>query len=104
MGLIKGALIGQNKLKLSHFQFADDTIIFCEADWVEIITIKRILRCFEVMSGLKINFHKSQVCGIGVQDDLVKEFAAGLNCHSQKLPMKYLGLPLGENPRRKSTW
>ncbi|CAL5411454.1 unnamed protein product [Camellia sinensis] len=55
------------------------------------------------MSGLKINFHKSQVCGIGVQDDLVKEFAAGLNCHSQKLPMKYLGLPLGANPRRKST-
>lgn len=44
------------------------------------------------------------MCRIGVQDDLVKEFAARLDCHSQKLPMKYLGLPLGAKPRRKSTW
>lgn len=27
------------------------------------------------MSGLKINFHKSIVCGIGVEEGLVKEFA-----------------------------
>ncbi|XP_028069007.1 uncharacterized protein LOC114271593 [Camellia sinensis] len=104
VGLIKGASIGPNDLRLSHLQFADDTIIFCEADVGEIIAIKRILRCFEVLSGLKINFHKNQVCGIGVQDDLVKVFANRLHCHSQKLPLKYLGLPLEANPRRKSTW
>lgn len=104
VGLIRGASIGPNDLKLSHLQFVDDTIIFCEADLKEIIAIKKILRCFEVMLGLKINFHKSQVCGLGVQDDLVKENANRLNCHSQKLPLKYLGLPLGANLRRKSTW
>ena len=52
LGLIKGAMVGHRELKLSHHQFADDTIIFCEANWKEIIAIKRILRCFEIMSGL----------------------------------------------------
>lgn len=38
------------------------------------VAIKRILRYFEVVSGLRINFHKSVVCGIGVADDLILEF------------------------------
>ncbi|XP_028112042.1 uncharacterized protein LOC114310295 [Camellia sinensis] len=94
LGTIKGAVVGHRELKLSHLQFADDTIIFCEANWEEIMAIKRILRCFELMSGLKINFHKSKVCGIGIEDDLVKAFAKMLNCLTQKLPLNYLGLPL----------
>ncbi|CAL5388524.1 unnamed protein product [Camellia sinensis] len=103
-GMIRGASVGHQELKISHLQFADDTIIFCEAKWEEIIMLKRILRCFEVMSGLKINFHKSIVCGIGVEEELVKEFAKTLNCLNQSLPLSYLGLPLGANPRRRSTW
>lgn len=65
--------------------------------------IKRILRCFEVMSGLKINFHKSIVRGIGVEEMRVMEFAQKLNCPSQRLPLTYLGLPLGANTRSRST-
>lgn len=103
-GLIKGALVGHQGLKISHLQFANDTIIFCEATWDEIIIIKRILRCFEVVSSLKINFHKSMVCGIGVEEGLTKEFAKKINCLSQKSPLTYLGLPLGANPRSNSTW
>lgn len=103
-GLIRGASVGPNALKISHLQFADDTIIFCDAEWEEIIMIKRILRCFEVMSGLKINFHRSTVCGIGVEEMRVIEFATKLNCLSQRLPLTYLGLPLDANPRSRSTW
>ncbi|CAL5416024.1 unnamed protein product [Camellia sinensis] len=66
--------------------------------------LKEILRSFEIMSGLKINFHKSSACGFGVPEDLVDGFASGLNCSNQKLPFTYLGLPLGVNPRKKSTW
>ncbi|XP_028058200.1 uncharacterized protein LOC114262057 [Camellia sinensis] len=40
VSLIRGDSIGPNDLRLSHLQFADDTIIFCEADWEEIIAIK----------------------------------------------------------------
>ncbi|XP_028118398.1 uncharacterized protein LOC114315964 [Camellia sinensis] len=103
LGLFKGAIIGHSGLKVSHLQFANDTIIFCEAEWEEIVNIKRMLRCFEVMSSLKINFHKSVVCGIGINDELPHVYTSKLYCLCQKLPHKYSGLPLGANPRRKKT-
>lgn len=35
---------------------------------------------------------------------MLHSFANRLNCLHHKLPLKYLGLPLGANPSRKSTW
>ena len=104
LGLIKGAEVGSNGLRVTHLQFADDTIMFCDANRVEVTNIKRNLRCFEIVLGLKINYHKSVICGVGVDEELVQEFAFSLNCLHQKLPLKYLGLPLGANPSRRSTW
>ncbi|XP_028087686.1 uncharacterized protein LOC114288382 [Camellia sinensis] len=94
--LVKG--LNSSFITLIPKKFADDTILFCEAEWEEIVNVKRILRCFEVMSGLKINFHESVVCGVGVSDTMVHDFTSTLHCLCQKLPLKYLGLPLGANP------
>ncbi|XP_028101426.1 uncharacterized protein LOC114300760 [Camellia sinensis] len=96
--IIIGMAVGDREVNISHLQFADDTIIFSKVDWAEIVAVKRNLRCFEVVSGLKINFYKSMICGVGVEDGLVEEFAAKLNCLSHKLPLKYFGLLLGANP------
>ncbi|XP_028056520.1 uncharacterized protein LOC114260570 [Camellia sinensis] len=98
MVLIKEVVIGSNELTITHLQFADDTILFCEAKWLEVVTIKRILRCFEILSGLKINYHKSVIAGIGVKEVMLQSFASRLNCAHQRLPFKYLGVPLGANP------
>ncbi|XP_028070644.1 uncharacterized protein LOC114273078 [Camellia sinensis] len=95
LDIIKGADVGSNGLRVTHLQFADDTILFCEANRREVSNIKSILRCFEIASGLKINYHKSIICGIGVDDGLVLEFAASLNCLYQKLPIQYLGFHWG---------
>ncbi|CAL5361639.1 unnamed protein product [Camellia sinensis] len=35
-GMIRGASVGHQDFIISHLQFADDTIIFCEANWDEI--------------------------------------------------------------------
>ncbi|XP_028113000.1 uncharacterized protein LOC114311137 [Camellia sinensis] len=70
----------------------------------EVLCLKRILRCFEIALGLKINYHKSVFCGIGLSDLDLHEFALLLNCKAQRLPLNYLGLPLGASPRRKKTW
>ncbi|XP_028076768.1 uncharacterized protein LOC114278826 [Camellia sinensis] len=75
-----------------------------QAEWSEVLTIKRILRCFEIISGLKINFQKNGVRGVGLSEECVKIFASRLNCTYHKLPLKYLGLPLGTNPSRRVTW
>ncbi|XP_028110331.1 uncharacterized protein LOC114308845 [Camellia sinensis] len=85
-------------------RFAYDSLLFCEAKVDEVRKLKKVLRCFEIMSGLKINFHKSVVCGVGVSTEMMDGFAAVLNCKIKSLPLSYLGLPLGANPRKKATW
>ena len=55
-------------------------------------------------SGLHINFHKSSIIGINVDDHLCLRLATSIFCRSDSLPSKYLGMPLGANPSRISTW
>lgn len=45
--------MGRNGISVSHHQFADDTIFFCNNDVEEVLCLKRILRWFQQMSGLK---------------------------------------------------
>ncbi|EOY16991.1 Uncharacterized protein TCM_036081 [Theobroma cacao] len=42
-------------------EFANDTMIFCKLEVQGLINTKRILRCFQAMSRLKINFYYSNV-------------------------------------------
>lgn len=56
------------------------------------------------MSGLKVNFHKSQLCGINVVEGWLNEPARVLNCSVGVFPFVYLGLPVGADARRKTTW
>ena len=46
---------------LSILQYADDTIIFMENDREQAKNLKLLLCAFEQLSGLKINFHKSEL-------------------------------------------
>ena len=66
--------------------------------------IKVILRCFELMSGLKINFAKSRFGAIWKSDQWGKEAAEFLNCSTLSMPFSYLGIPIGSNPRCSKTW
>lgn len=60
---------------ISHLQFVDDTLIFCEASEDQIRNVKVILIFFESMSGLKINFFKRELMGIRVLASLIHQFA-----------------------------
>jgi hypothetical protein len=46
---------------LSILQYADDTILFMEHDLEKTRNMKLLLSAFQELSGLKINFHKSEV-------------------------------------------
>jgi hypothetical protein len=50
---------------VTHLQFADDRVIRLETDEDSIENTKFLLYCFENMSGLKINYHKSEVIVLG---------------------------------------
>nr|KYP40962.1 Putative ribonuclease H protein At1g65750 family [Cajanus cajan] len=53
---------------------------------------------------MKINFHKSFMVGIHSGADFIDLATFFLHCKVGQLPFKYLGLPLGANSRKLSTW
>ena len=79
---------------ISHLQYADDTIILMELNDNSLTNLKFLLLCFEALSGLKINFSKSEVVVTGVSDEEAQRVAHLLNCSLGSYPLKYLGLPI----------
>ena len=71
---------------------------------VELLNAKRILRCSELLSGLKINFKKSHLCGVEVLEQFMEEAVIKLKCGKSVIPFKYLGMPLVAYPKRIKTW
>jgi exonuclease III len=102
--LFKGFLVGNDGITVSHLQYADDTLCIGEASVQNLWTLKAILRGFEMASGLKVNFWKSCLLGINVSEEFLAMGCSFLNCKRGVVPFKYLGLPVGANPRRLATW
>ncbi|KAK3189658.1 hypothetical protein Dsin_029219 [Dipteronia sinensis] len=96
--LMEGATFGDNLLHISHLQFTDDTILFLQPKIEYLRNVRRILRCFELASGLRINFHKSSVTRVGIFGVTHEEWSEAFRCKSVPLPITYLGLPLGARP------
>ncbi|XP_030958992.1 uncharacterized protein LOC115980941 [Quercus lobata] len=101
-GFSVGNLEGRSKA-VSHLLFADDTLIFCEADLDQILILRMILIWFEAVSSLKINLGKSELVPVGVVNH-IDLFLVVLGCKQGSLPMKYLGLPLGAKFKDKTIW
>lgn len=57
--------------------------------------LKLILYCFEWLSRLKINFHKSEVYVFGTNQAESYDMA-NKNCVLGELPLKYLGIPVSD--------
>jgi hypothetical protein len=89
---------------VTQLQYVDDTMIIVEPTWVGITNLKFLLICFENMSGLKINFDKSEVVVMGVTPAAQQRVANLLNCCLGKFPITYLGLPISDKPLRVAYW
>ena len=72
-------------LSIAHLLYADDTLIFCEADLDQLKFLSWILMWFEALSGLKINLAKSEIIPIGPVTNLV-ELALELRCKIGSFP------------------
>ncbi|GKV32990.1 hypothetical protein SLEP1_g41549 [Rubroshorea leprosula] len=110
-GLFEGIDIGNGGLKVSHLQFADDSILFGKAVERNIWAAKRniwaaksIMRIFELVSGLKINFVKSQLFSLNVSDEWKSKIAHILHCKQGAFPCRYLGVPIGSNNKSIALW
>ncbi|MCH82219.1 LINE-1 reverse transcriptase like, partial [Trifolium medium] len=79
-GRFKPFSVGRGGMLISILQYVDDTLCIREATVENLWAVKAVLRGFEMASA---------------------EF---LNCRIDRFPFKYLGLPVGANPRLFSTW
>ena len=61
--IFRGVRIGSNRVVVSHLQYADDTIFFGEWTKENARSLMCILKCFEEVSGLKVNCKKSKLYG-----------------------------------------
>ena len=102
--LLTGISIGRNEVAISILQFADDTLFLCEDSFTNVLTLKAILRGFELASGLKINFHKSKIAGVNVPSSSIDCYTETLNCEQMSISFTYLGIEVGGNPRKKKFW
>ncbi|XP_021995541.1 uncharacterized protein LOC110892698 [Helianthus annuus] len=89
---------------LTHMLFADDAIFVGEWEVENVKNLKRILRLFYLISGLKVNPRKSQLHGVGVSDGEIDNMASTFRCKAGKFPFSYLGLKVGANMNRISQW
>jgi hypothetical protein len=79
---------------VSSLQYADYTLLFLENNIEKASTSKWLLVCFEQMSGMKINYDKSDLLTIGLDDDNANCFAKIFCCKKSDFPIKYLGVSL----------
>jgi hypothetical protein len=93
-----------SEVKVSLIQYADDTLFIGEACVENLWAMKAVLRWFELVSGLKVNFSKSCLMGVNVSSSFLQGAASFLHCKLGSIPFIYLGLPVGANPRLASTW
>jgi len=103
--LYKGYRVGrEGEVRITHLEFADDTLILGEKSWLNVRSMRAVLLLFENISSLKVNFHKSMLTGVNVNDSWLREAALVLNCRRGIVPFVYLGLPIGGNSTKLSFW
>lgn len=89
---------------VSHLQYADDALFFGEWSIPNARNLIRILRCFELASGLKVNLNKSKIFGISCPPQETETVARAINCPIGAFPLCYLGLPIGVPMGRALYW
>jgi hypothetical protein len=77
---------------LRILQYADHIILFMEHDLEKAQNLKLILAAFEQLSGLKINFYKSELFCFGEARDSAALYAELFGCGHGQFPIRYLGI------------
>ncbi|KAF3785903.1 Transposon TX1 uncharacterized protein [Nymphaea thermarum] len=88
----------------SNLQNADDFLLFGNAFRQQIVRTWLILRVFELISGLSINFAKCQLSLIHADPATILLAEACFGCKASSLPMEYLGLQITLSPPAPSFW
>jgi hypothetical protein len=81
-------------------QYADDTLMVMQADARQLFFLKALLNSFAESTGLKVNYRKSQMIAINVNQEKTQQLANTFGCDIGTMPFTYLGLPMGTTKPR----
>ena len=93
-GFIQGLLPEVHEGGIISLQYADDAILFLQNDLTQACHFKWSLACFENLSGMKINYNKSDLLTMNLTEDENSALARLFCCNIGCFPIKYLGVPL----------
>ncbi|XP_058768865.1 uncharacterized protein LOC131642662 [Vicia villosa] len=94
----------RDSCKVDILQFADDTLIVGNGNWKHVWALRAVLRDFELVSGLGINYLKSKLIGINTNLRFLEAVSYFLSCKLEDRNFYFLGIPIGFNPRKEATW
>lgn len=80
--------------KLTHLCIADDVLVFFKGSVAAATTVKNYLDAFSSCSDLDVNKEKTALYASAVDSTVLTGITTCLDCTSDKLPIRYLGLPL----------
>jgi hypothetical protein len=66
--------------------------------------LRIVLSAFEKLSGLKINFHKSELFCFGETRERTGEYVELFGCKEGEFPFRYLGIPMSPSRIHNKDW
>jgi hypothetical protein len=92
---ISGIPFSRGGTKLTHLFFADDSLLFCRANFLEWCNIHTILEVYEKASGQKINKEKTSIFFSRNTNRAFRDHISSIiGITATKCYEKYLGLPV----------
>lgn len=85
-------------------QYADDTLLLLRADPQDVMQLKEILDMFSTATGLTINYSKSTLVPMHINEEDIPQYINTLGCNLEGFPQTYLGLPLSNEKLRLSAF
>jgi hypothetical protein len=103
-GQISGVIPNLVDDGISILQYADDTILFMDHNFEQVKNMKLLLSAFEQLSGLKINFHKSEIFCFGEAKEHESQYEQLFGCKKGSFPFRYLGIPMHYRKLNNKDW
>jgi hypothetical protein len=85
-------------------QYADDTLIVLKGDLQGVSLLKQIIDQFAGLSGLHINYEKSTLVPIHLDEQTISNCVQAIGCRREGFPQPYLWLPLSVHKLQLSAY
>lgn len=90
-----GVKVARGAPRVNHLLFADDCLIFVKAELCRLNYVKDILKQYELLTGQRINYKKSEIVGSSSIDEfMLRLFGDFLSMETVDAFPKYVGLPV----------